>query len=196
METTPLSKSSDLRSSRKALAIIILSTTYFAVTTTIQFACYYQAPLRQKSVCQNTETSTVSKIKSMIYSREECFEVPVNPEKTPERFYHVLYNKTTHQGRYLRQIQLVFNISVPLQLQWNERLVVLSDVMTHLAAKLRVNVTWVTKKVRLVYDDDSRQVIFHKCFNAATLLNELIQVDISNALKGAYITLVVDQIII
>ncbi len=194
MESTPMhSGSQRMKLKNNVVIIITMVTIYFTVSTTFQFVWFFRSQQIQHQSCGNSETSTVSRIEPMIYDSEKCFEVRQNHEKTPERFYHIHFNKTLHPDNFSRELRLVFNITVPAVLEWNERLVVFSDVLVHLIGSITSDITWVSKRVQIVYDDNSRHVIFHRCFNAATVLSEIIQVDISSALKGAYVTLVVEQ---
>ena len=69
-------------------------------------------------------------------------------------------------------------------------MIILADSLDDLIRDNLKEQRWKVLKLRIVYSDDARTLLIKGCITGASILDELIQMDISYAFKGAYVSLI------
>ena len=184
---------------RKATQMVIAAMTmWFLLTTMSQCIWIVKSKNGAQDCCRKTINSTFPTfdknlvVPYLTQTEDPCFELFVNPEKTPDRFYQIIENQTLMHGVDVKENRLIFRLKLPVSLLYQEKLVAFSDVVKHIPDELSKDPIWIVRRVRIIYNEGSRTIIFRKCFNAAVIINEMIQLDISQLLMGAYATFISD----
>ena len=160
--------SKDLKTLRATVTVVLL---WFVLTTTSQ--CFLFARSRSMQQCckqaLNSTLTTLAKTGIVPLTKQnqpECFIVYFNPEKTPERFYDVKENYTFMRGAEVKEVRLIFQLKVPPSLKFAEQLVAFSDAIEDIVRELSKDPIWTVKRVRVIYNNDARTIVFRECFNA------------------------------
>lgn len=118
----------------------------------------------------------------------ECFKYQRHREKFPSLYYSVIHNTS-----FQRSNRLMFQLKLPLKLDFESKIVAASDTLEHIISLSRFHTY--PYNVTIVYGRaTSRIITIYSCFNGAVILNEIIQMNIKPMLHGGFVTMIVTEI--
>ena len=166
-------RNSSNHNSKATQMVIAAMTMWFMLTTMSQCIWIVKSNNGVQDCCKQAINSTFSTfdknlvVPSLTQTEVPCFEMFINPEKTPDRFYRIIENQTLMHGVDVKENRLIFRLKLPISLLYQEKLVAFSDAVKHITDEISKDPIWRVRRVRIIYNEGSRTIIFRNCFNAA-----------------------------
>ena len=167
-----------------------LRVSFTLASVCITFMILWTIPYHK--ICNiHTPASNSVRVDNDVFSND-CFEVNVNVEKSPKLFYRIVHNQTLFNSFGETTLRLMFYLRINYSLPTQVKLVAFSDTIMDLVNIMHLDYgrnAYAKAKLRIVYNAETKEVLFNKCFDGAVLVNQMLQMGVYEFLQGAYITL-------